>query len=95
MATLKEFVFGSEAVSLEAIYHLRKAVGLVNQKLGTSEALSNSSISVVNFMIVQGMYKEEHPSAEIHSNGLQKMIELRGGLSRLGEDPTLLLKICK
>ena len=95
MATLNGFVFNNEAVPLEAIHHLRKAVGLVNHKLGTLEALSNSNISVVNFMLIQGMYREDHLSAEIHWNGLRKIIKLRGCLLQLEDDHTLALKICK
>lgn len=95
MATLNGFVFSNEAMSLEAIYHLGMAVRLVNQKLDTSEALSNSSISVVNFLLIREMYRGEHSSAMIHRNGLRKMIELRGGLAQLEEDHMLILKICK
>lgn len=95
MATLNGFVFDREAESLEAVHHLGKAVGLINQKLDTAEALSNSSISVVNFLIIREMFRGEQSSAEIHLKGLQKMVRLRGGLSRLEGDRTLVLKISK
>jgi hypothetical protein len=95
MATLNGFVFAREAESLEAVHHLGKAVGLINQKLDTVEALSNSSISVVNFLIIREMFRDEQYSAEIHLKGLQKMVRLRGGLSRLEDDRTLVLKISK
>lgn len=82
-------------MSSKAIYHLNQAVRLVKQKLQTVEALSNSNLAVVNFLIVQELLREEQSKAEVHSQGLQKMIELRGGLSQLGEDSLLALKICK
>lgn len=59
------------------------------------EALSNSSISVVNFLIIREMFSGEQCSAEIHLKGLQKTVRLRGGLSRLEDDRTLVLKISK
>lgn len=95
MATLNAFVFATDPVALEANYHLGKAVGLVIQKLNTSEALTNSSISVVNFLVVRDMYRGDQSSAEIHLRGLQKMVEFRGGLSQLEEDCNLALKVCK
>jgi hypothetical protein len=95
MATMNEFYFGSEVASSKAMGHLSQAISLVNQSLHTAEALSNSNIAVVNFLIVQGLVREERSKAEIHLNGLRKIIELRGGISQLGADPLLALKICK
>jgi hypothetical protein len=101
MATLNGFVFAAAGQEInkeppEAIHHLSQAVRLVNQKLSTPEALSTSSLSVVNFLVVREMFRGNRESAEIHLMGLRKMIALRGGLMRLeGEDRTLVLKICK
>ncbi|KAH8880878.1 hypothetical protein GQ53DRAFT_521227 [Thozetella sp. PMI_491] len=95
MATLNAFVFAREDVPLEAIHHLGEAVNLVNQQLNTTEALSDSSISVVNFLIILEMFRGEHLSAQVHVQGLRKMVSLRGGLSRPEIDPTLAMKICK
>lgn len=95
MATLNGFVFGTQATPSEAIYHLGRAVSLVNERLGTTEALSNSNLSVVNFLIVREIHRGDQESANIHMQGLSKMIELRGGISQLAEDRTLTLKICK
>lgn len=89
------FFFEKDLLSPNASYHLGQAVSLVNQRLGTAEALSDSSLVVVNFLIVQELLRESRSKAEIHLRGLQKMIELRGGLSQLGRDSGLALKICK
>jgi hypothetical protein len=97
MATLNQFFGGdggARVVSPKAIYHLSQAVSLVNQKLNTSEALSNSNVTVVNFLVVQHLVRDAHSEAEVHLDGLDKMIELRGGLSQLG-DRLLALKICR
>jgi Fungal specific transcription factor domain len=105
MATLNDFVFSAAAAEgqgqevnepPEATHHLSQAIRLVNQKLSTAEALSASSLSVVNFLVVREMFRGERRNAEIHLMGLKKMVALRGGLERLeGEDRTLVLKICK
>ncbi|CAH0018991.1 unnamed protein product [Clonostachys rhizophaga] len=94
MSILNSFVFGREPVSWEATYHLGQAVALVNEKLDTPDALSNSSLAVVNFLVIRDIFKEDEASAKIHLRGLQKMLELRGGLCMV-EDRTLALKIAK
>ncbi|KAK7229755.1 hypothetical protein V2G26_001925 [Clonostachys chloroleuca] len=94
MAILNSFVFGREPVSWEAAYHLGHAVALVNEKLDTPDALSNSNLAVVNFLVIRDIFKEDEASAKIHLRGLQKMLELRGGLCMV-EDRTLALKIAK
>lgn len=95
MGTMNGFFHGQDMLSSNASYHLGQAVSLVNQRLGTAEALSDSSLAVVNFLIVQQLLRESRTQAEIHLRGLQKMIELRGGISQLGQDNALALKICK
>ncbi|CAH0004411.1 unnamed protein product [Clonostachys byssicola] len=94
MSILNAFVFGREPVSWEATYHLGQAVALVNEKLDTADALSNSNLAVVNFLVIRDIFKEDEASARIHLRGLQKMLELRGGLCTI-EDRTLALKIAK
>lgn len=97
MATYVQFFSGRETVSTssQAIYHLNQAVGLVNKKLQTVEALSNTNLAVVNFLVVHELLRESGSKARIHMKGLQKMVELRGGLSQLEDDDLLAVKFCK
>lgn len=94
MSILNAFVFGKEPVSWEATYHLGQAVALVNEKLDTPDALSNSNLAVVNFLVIRDLFKEDEAGAKIHLRGLHKMLELRGGLCMV-EDRTLALKLAK
>jgi hypothetical protein len=95
MATLNQFFFGRHVASSDAAYHLTKAVILVKQSLDTPEALSNTNISVVNFMVVHELLNGAKCRAEVHLEGLKKMVELRGGISKLGDDSMLMVKICR
>ncbi|KAB5566070.1 hypothetical protein GE09DRAFT_727896 [Coniochaeta sp. 2T2.1] len=95
MATLNHFMFGKEMSAVAAIHHLTQAVGLVNQALDTPAALSDANLSVVNFVVVQKLLRGERSEAEVHLRGLERMIQLRGGLSSLQQDSMLMLKICK
>ncbi|KAJ9632781.1 hypothetical protein H2204_007656 [Knufia peltigerae] len=97
LATLNDFFFGSIIVSHEALYHLTRAVSLVNEDLKTTKALSSSTLTVVNFLVVHEIVRESKIEAEIHLEGLRKMVSLRGGLANLeaSEDALLVLKFCR
>ncbi|CCC06300.1 hypothetical protein SMACR_00517 [Sordaria macrospora] len=96
MAALSDFFFGDQALTPEAIYHLSQAIHMVNQTLETNDAVSDSNLAVVNFLVIQELLKDSMKSkAEVHLKGLQRMVELRGGLLSLGEDNPLGIKISK
>jgi hypothetical protein len=95
MITMNEFILDQPLQTSVSIYHLNQAVRLVNQRLQTPEALSNSHLSVVNFLVFQGLLKEDKQVAEIHLKGLYRMLELRGSLEELEEYPILASKFCK
>ncbi|KAF1979765.1 hypothetical protein BU23DRAFT_496621 [Bimuria novae-zelandiae CBS 107.79] len=95
MASMDSFFTGRGSLAPKAVYHLGCAVNLVNKKLATADALSDSTLAVVNFLVVQHLVREEHVQAEVHHKGLRKMVELRGGLSQLAHNEMLALKLCK
>ncbi|KAK3949828.1 hypothetical protein QBC32DRAFT_266050 [Pseudoneurospora amorphoporcata] len=96
MAALSDFFFGDQALTPDAIYHLSQAIHMVNQTLETNDAVSDSNLAVVNFLVIQELLKDSIKSkAEVHLKGLQRMVELRGGLMSLGEDNPLGIKISK
>lgn len=96
MAALSDFFFGDQALTPDAIYHLSQAIHMVNRTLETNDAVSDSNLAVVNFLVIQELLKDSLKSkAEVHLKGLQRMIELRGGLMSLGEDNPLGIKISK
>jgi hypothetical protein len=95
MGTLTQFFFGRDAVPSDTVSHLTQAVILVNRSLDAPEALSDTNISVVNFMVVHELLNGAKLRALVHLKGLQKMVELRGGILALRPNLMLLVKICK
>lgn len=95
MEACNGFFFGGGVSSPEALGHLSQAFTLVNRRLMSDEALSDSTLGIVLMLIFQEQIREEQWEAKIHYEGLRKMIELRGGLSQLEGNLPLLLKICK
>jgi hypothetical protein len=95
MATMNEFILDKPFETSKSIYHLNQAVRLIRQKLQTPEALSDSDIAVVNFLVVQGLLKEDQTVAEVHLKGLYEVLSLRGNLEQLENSPLLASKFCK
>ncbi len=67
----------------------------MQQRLESEEALSDSTLSIIIQLIIQEQIRKEQWQAEIHYEGLRKMIELRGGLCEMEKNLPLVLKICK
>jgi hypothetical protein len=95
MGTLNRYFFGRDVVNSDILSHLTRAVVLVNQSLDTHEATCDANIYVVNFMIVHELLIGAKDRALVHLRGLQKMIELRGGIVGLEPNLKLLAKVCK
>ncbi|KAH8422410.1 uncharacterized protein LDX57_000164 [Aspergillus melleus] len=46
-------------------------------------------------LITQEQIRGQGHAAEVHAKGLQRMVELRGGLNQLSGNLTLVLRVCK
>jgi len=95
MATVNQCFFGRVVDIAGSVYHLTRALSLVNETLDTPEALSDANIAVVNFMVVHELLRGAKSTALVHLKGLERMVQLRGGISALESDTMLMLKICK
>ena len=95
MQTCNEFFIGNGASSQMALYHLSQTFTLVNKRLQSDEALSDSTLGIILLLMLQEQIRKAKLETGIHYEGLRKMIELRGGLCQLEGNLPLLLKICK
>ncbi|KAI0122533.1 hypothetical protein F4814DRAFT_409045 [Daldinia grandis] len=80
--------------SAEGLSHLSDSLRLVNQRLSSEKALSDTTLaSIVAMLQYERMYGQ-YDRGLIHFRGLQQMVELRGGISQLEKDkPELTQKI--
>lgn len=81
--------------SQKAMYHLSQTFTQVNKRLQGDDALSDSTITIVMSLINQEQIRQQLSAATVHVKGLEKIIELRGGLVQLEGNVSLVLKICK
>lgn len=95
METCNSFFADGRIESLETMYHISQALTLVNQRLRGKEALTDSTVTMIVMLILQEQIRKEDEKINIHFEGLQKVITLRGGMGDLEGNSALLLKICK
>ena len=78
----------------ETFRHLSHTFRLLNERLSGNEALSDTTVAVVVSMAQYELLQEHYSQGLVHIKGLQRMIELRGGISQLTKtSPGLLPKI--
>ncbi|KAH8651443.1 hypothetical protein BX600DRAFT_554262 [Xylariales sp. PMI_506] len=78
-----------------AMIHLSRTLELLQQKLETVDlATSNSTIAVVQILTLAADLLGDEDSAKKHLQGLQRIVNLRGGLGALRESRTLQAKVC-
>ncbi|KAH8898898.1 hypothetical protein GQ53DRAFT_878165 [Thozetella sp. PMI_491] len=95
MEASNDFFLRKGLDSPEGLYHLSQTFTLVNKRLESEDALSDSTLAVIVMLIIQEQIRKRKLEAQVHYQGLVKMIDLRGGLGQLENNLPLLLKICK
>ena len=81
--------------SPEALSHVSTAYRLVNARLSGDEALSDRAIAVVITLTIFEMLQGNHQRSLVHFKGLRQMVYLRGGVSQLAHNRTVLQKMWK
>lgn len=67
----------------EAMNHLSRAFRLVNEKLSGNDAVSDTTIAVVIILSQYEGLQGRYHQGLVHFDGLQRMVELRGGITQL------------
>lgn len=67
----------------EGMHHLSHAFRLVNERLSGKDAVSDTTIAVVVIMSQYQRLQGQYRQGLVHLEGLQRMVELRGGISQL------------
>ncbi|TVY48307.1 hypothetical protein LOCC1_G001955 [Lachnellula occidentalis] len=67
----------------EAIHHQSRTLRLINERLSGQDAVSDTNIAVVVALTQYDRLRGNYYNSLAHIQGLQRMIELRGGISKL------------
>lgn len=77
----------------ESVRHLLRATRLINERLSGNDALSDTTLATIVCLIHYECLRGQHHDAMTHFTGLQRIIELRGGVASLMGSPQLAEKI--
>jgi hypothetical protein len=83
------FIVQREQDSAEFTQHLTRGLQLVNAKLSGVHALSDLAICTVILLCLVSSIRKLPSQTKVHFDGLCRMINLRGGLDQLKENPFL------
>lgn len=85
-ASYVDFFQRKPAISAKTLHHISKAYGLVNIKLSGPFSISDSSIAAVVSLAIYQQVHHQPATGLVHLHGLCRMIQLRGGISRLMQE---------
>lgn len=78
----------------EAMRHLSHAFRMVNERLANGSTISDGTMAVVIMMSKYEPLRGKHRLGLLHLEGLQRMVDMRGGISKLaGEKAGLTQKM--
>lgn len=82
-ASYVDFFERKPTTSSKTLHHICQAYSLVNLKLSGPQAISDSAIAAVVTLAIYQQIHQQHSTGLVHLKGLHRMIELRGGITRL------------
>lgn len=95
MQTCNEIYSDNGNSSPKALFHLSETFNYVTRLLAGPDALSDAAIMIVVTLVSQELIRKGYGNLRVHLDGLQKMIQLRGGLPKLEGSIALMMKLCK
>ncbi|KFY90540.1 hypothetical protein V500_05144 [Pseudogymnoascus sp. VKM F-4518 (FW-2643)] len=81
--TARNGLIGEKDDPNEVIRHLSQTFRLVNERLSRNDAVSDATIAVVVIMAQHERLRGNHREGLVHVGGLERMVQLRGGVTAL------------
>lgn len=79
-----------------AVAHLLQTIRLINERLSGKDAVSDATIAVVVILAQHDRIRSRHREGLVHLGGLERMVQLRGGIMALSSyRPGLTQKLFK
>lgn len=95
MVSLRDLFVGKRDTAV-ALHHLTQALQLLKLRLSRNDAADDINIAIVTMMALVERHQNHYLNAKTHMDGLQRMVEIRGGISQLLTDnPVLSHKITR
>ncbi|KAK7432430.1 hypothetical protein QQZ08_000993 [Neonectria magnoliae] len=92
--TCIDFFLRKTEESPTALTHLSRTFQLLNKRLGSKDAVTDMTIGLTAVLSIRESMRGDLKTNMIHLDGLQQMVELRGGLNSFEDEVSVLQKIC-
>lgn len=80
-------------------FHLSRCFGLTNRALAAAgrgaAPLADSTLGLVATLLIYEVFGGDRSRSTVHFDGMQRMVEMRGGFAELERKPALLQKVCR
>lgn len=93
METFNEIYLGRDNKT-QTLLNRSKTLIQIQRRVESCDALSDSTIGLITSLITQEQIRNQRSAALVDARGLQQMVELRGGLCQLDQNPPLVLAVC-
>lgn len=91
---LNETYLGGGYNCPNSLFCLSQTLELLKKRLGSKEALSDQTLSIIMSLINQEQLVDHYSEAEAHMAGMKRIVDLRGGLESM-ENLAMVVKICR
>lgn len=78
-----DFARQSNSHTTESNRYLGSALSIINKRLAGADGLSDSTLAVVISLCLVEIARQKPQQAQLHFNGLCRMIDMRGGIACL------------
>ncbi|KAI2793672.1 hypothetical protein POX_a00256 [Penicillium oxalicum] len=85
-ASYVDFRRRRSTISSKTLHHITQAYALVNMKLSGPFSVSDSAIAAVVSLAIYQQVHRQPTTGLVHLHGLHRMIQLRGGITRLMQE---------
>lgn len=95
MQACNEMFPSNNRSSLKSLHYHSLTLSHARKRLQGADALSDGTIAMVLSLTKQELLRGDLVGARVHMDGVRRMIELRGGVSKFEENMPLMVNICK
>jgi hypothetical protein len=90
--------FSHKSLGQTARFHFGKTLQLLQARLDEFDktlAISDSTIMIIVFLATAAEIMEDLRAVENHVKGLERIVDMRGGVQRLNIDTNMHVKVCR
>ena len=90
-----DWLVGRQETSVRALQHLSNTYRCIRRNLQQEGIPADSTIAAVMSMAIHEDLRGQPGRSKVHIDALERLVQLRGGITQFGANRLLLQKICR